>query len=416
MCKTFGNCKECFMRVKEIPNPKKGGPRTKEQVSVNTGVVQTGGENAATVEKEQIKEDHKQLPATAPKSGIHHRKRPKTAEIHVHVTTKTPPGVDFHNGRKGPSPTVTRASALLQMKVAEAPHLAMDMAWRGIGAAQRASHQRMLRLMQVSIAKHFDLIDLPVPLACIKVLVRARDALRWTPSTMAKHAATLSGAMNRLDQYMEGSEIPIMLTQFSVWSDFIKETKRQERLHKGRVPVAATWAEVKRVMDHLIQRKKLGTAVMLWVAWSHAARPGDVWKLKRSDITVTATRITILWTRGKVVTTRGPYTTFADPGPYKDLLEEYLNNIPQDTSLFQGVWRSQTFLREVRTFNRSLELKSLRRGALQCLSAAGFPESVLMLFSGHSTVDMLRRYLGFRPTEAVALMCENASLALMRCA
>lgn len=417
VCKTYGNCHECFVKVMQTPNPNKKGTEPLGKVSVITGIIPQEVTEAQVKTSTAVAEKEQPVPKPAKesKSGIHNRTRPKAAEIHVHVTT-TGTGSDFHNGRKGPSPTVIRASAFLSMKVAEAPQEAMDMAWKGIGEAQRASHQRLLRLLQTTMAEHFDLINLPLPMACIKVLVRVRNALKWGAATMAKHAATMSGALNRLDQYMEGSELPVHLAQYSVWTDFIKETKRQERTQKARVPVAATWADVKRIMESLIHRGKHGTAVMLLIAWTHAARPGDVWKLKKQDIQITDARVTVLWTRGKVVTTRGPYSTFATPGPYHELMTEYLDRIPHDAPLFPGVWKSQQFLKEVRTYDRALELKSLRRGALQCLSAAGYSESILLLFSGHSTVEMLRRYLGYRPAEDVAKQCEMASHSLTRCA
>jgi hypothetical protein len=39
--------------------------------------------------------------------------------------------------------------------------------------------------------------------------------------------------------------------------------------------------------------------------------------------------------------------------------------------------------------------RSIRRGALQYLSAQGVPEATMMHFSGHSRVETLRRYLSW---------------------
>ncbi len=47
----------------------------------------------------------------------------------------------------------------------------------------------------------------------------------------------------------------------------------------------------------------------------------------------------------------------------------------------------------LRRTNSKLENRSIRRGALQTLTAAGATDQELMLFSGHTTVQMLNRYL-----------------------
>ena len=421
-CATFGRCNECHTMQAQKQAPNKAGAANTDpdthtnKVSGDTGTVlkekvHNVVKGTTTIVEAPTKEPAK-TPMDVPKAGIHNRTKRKASEVHIHVTTKGTS--DFQDGRKGPCPTVTHAAQFLSMKVAETPQESMDMAWKGIGAAQRASHQRLLRLLQITMASHFDLLHLPVAMASIKVLVRVRAALKWSPVTMAKHAASLSGAMARLDQYMDGPQTPIRLSEFSVWTDFMKEVKRQERLHKGRVPVAAKWPEVKRIMDSLLDKGKRATAILLLLSWTHAARPGDVWRLLRQDLELTPTRVTITWRRGKVVTTRGPYTTFAVPGMYQQLLEEHINQVPHDKPIFEGVWRSQNFLKEVRMHNPALELKSLRRGALQALSEAGVSEEILMIFSGHASVDTLRRYLGYRPSEDVARRCEEAARLLIQ--
>ena len=46
--------------------------------------------------------------------------------------------------------------------------------------------------------------------------------------------------------------------------------------------------------------------------------------------------------------------------------------------------------------NRSLEQRSLRRGAIQALAKSpGITDEVLMMFSGHTQVATLRRYLSW---------------------
>mgnify|MGYP001573383159 FL=1 len=55
-------------------------------------------------------------------------------------------------------------------------------------------------------------------------------------------------------------------------------------------------------------------------------------------------------------------------------------------------------LREIRP---RLQGRSLRRGSLQCLAAAGVPTETLLAFSGHTQLETLLRYLDFgaKPSE-----------------
>jgi hypothetical protein len=49
----------------------------------------------------------------------------------------------------------------------------------------------------------------------------------------------------------------------------------------------------------------------------------------------------------------------------------------------------------LREINPDLEQRSLRRGALQAMGENGTSEADLLTFSGHASVEMLRRYLSW---------------------
>jgi hypothetical protein len=69
----------------------------------------------------------------------------------------------------------------------------------------------------------------------------------------------------------------------------------------------------------------------------------------------------------------------------------------------QFMWHSNTLQERIamgknvtaalRLGHMELEQRSLRRGALQTMADKGVSEEVMLQFSGHTTVAMLRRYL-----------------------
>jgi hypothetical protein len=68
----------------------------------------------------------------------------------------------------------------------------------------------------------------------------------------------------------------------------------------------------------------------------------------------------------------------------------------------------------LRAVDPALEQRSLRRGALLTMAAAGVSEAVLLEFSGHTTGRMLRRYLGFGASLAATGMQTLAAAALLQ--
>ena len=49
----------------------------------------------------------------------------------------------------------------------------------------------------------------------------------------------------------------------------------------------------------------------------------------------------------------------------------------------------------LKAHNKTFDLRSLRRGALQSLAASGCHSDTLLIFSGHTTKKSLLRYLGW---------------------
>ena len=125
------------------------------------------------------------------------------------------------------------------------------------------------------------------------------------------------------------------------------------------------------------------------LGWLTCARIGCIAQLRREDVVLHQSgNVSVTFRRGKAVRSRGPYTVHSRvPGQWRQLLNNQLqHNHPFTTSSAQ--------VRDaLRTVDRRLEQRSLRRGALQTLARAGVEEHDLLHFSGHTTLAMLRRYL-----------------------
>ena len=433
-CLAFGMCPTCFS-VKEnearthatkptrdkVVSSKNGNKDRKVTIPETARLTQQANVIIATTADVDLPVAHMDPQTPAPTRPHTHAierrtKKPPNQVFNVHVHNVAGPTLDFQNGRQVPAPAVTKGAAFLaSLELITGPPDPTDLSWKGLSQATRNGHMRMLRLVRISLVQMPDLANLPIPLVCQKVLARTSAALKWKPPTMLKNAATLQGAMARLDQYTTNHVHPIKMQDFSFWADFMRYLTKQDRMHASRIPRAATAAEVHILVSRLIKDGRHALAALTIISWTHAARPGDVWKLTREDITVTQERVTITWRRGKVVSSRGPYSTFAVSGEYHDFLSTFVAPRSAGELLFvrEGPWRTNTMLRALRSVSPTLELRSLRRGALQTLSATGVGEDVLMIFSGHASVTTLRRYLGWTPAEEIAARCQVAALALL---
>ncbi len=96
--------------------------------------------------------------------------------------------------------------------------------------------------------------------------------------------------------------------------------------------------------------------------------------------------------------TRGAYSIFTPlpPGKYRKEFEDHLKEGIRSKRkwLFQQVQGNHIKL-ALRRAHPDLEQRSLRRGAIQTLAATGLSDEELLKYSGHTNVQMLRRYLNF---------------------
>jgi integrase len=144
---------------------------------------------------------------------------------------------------------------------------------------------------------------------------------------------------------------------------------------------------------------------MIGLAFRGGQRMADVIQLRKEDILLLPHRVLITFRRGKVVPRIGPFTISlpTNLGQTKCAvlarLREMLNTTASGFILTHGnteAERAQVsgeVTKRLKDIDPSLEARSIRRGGLSRLAAAGASETALLLYSRHASTSMLYRYL-----------------------
>jgi len=329
------------------------------------------------------------------------------------VTAKVTKATDGRDGEPGfrwgvtvpHAATVTRYQ-LTQLQAA-AHDAAPALATRGLSPETRAAHVRMLRTVGFAAASkgwNFAGPEWPATDFLIRWVESMRLAKRWKWSTTKTKLATLAGAMANIPLYLPSWPVRILLAETPVWKQAVRAADIQAAIER---PTQADTLSLSQVEELLASDSlKAATKEQVAVMWMTAGRPGCVTQLKHEDICETATgELCITFRRGKTVKLRGqPYAVHTTMGKLKPWLEPLLKR-HRTASPTAFVWPTETknqrrlmiddILAGVRLAGEQYECRSLRRGALQTMARQGASAATLMHFSGHSTVAMLKRYLGF---------------------
>ena len=274
---------------------------------------------------------------------------------------------------------------LLGAPPAQPPPLAL----RGLVKTTHAEHRRMLRrLANMDIRWH----PAPLTAAIIGFLTTERRLRKWAATTMLKQLCTAQGALALLPMHRQAP--PVRLADCPTWRQAMRAATIASKQMLPAQPQPATWTEVAHTLD---TEASLPVFCAVLLAWMTCARVGCVLQLRRNDVEIRKDgTMSVRFRRGKSVRTRGPYTvhTTTIPPRYLARLERWLNQ-RRNTMFDQSTTGEQVKLALRRT-NPLLEQRSLRRGSIQTLACAeGITDETLMLFSGHTQVTTLRRYLSW---------------------
>jgi integrase len=282
---------------------------------------------------------------------------------------------------------------------------------KGVSSQQRQEHRRMLSWM---LQMPPQLRDLPLPAAVLSTLLLKRRQRSWCPSTWEKTLGSTMGAMARLSEYTT-SVVDLPLNGTSQFKDALRAASRQVTEWEHKPPPPATLEQVVRVVAAAPAHVK----AQILLAWLTAARVGCILQLKASDVTWDGSNLTVQFRRGKGARVRGPYTVFSTCSN-----PEWGATLTAALSNRQGfLWpflspkaRSEAgrqITLALRQLDPALEQRSLRRGALQAMAAAGASDQQMLTYSGHTNVAMLHRYLDWgKKGEKRAKEAREAAAAL----
>lgn len=268
-----------------------------------------------------------------------------------------------------------------QVVDAGTPHLAR----LGVAKSTAQAHKRCLR----QLAKMPEVLrDLPLGKALVEWHSRLRAERKWQWTTTVTRMATLHGALRLLPLYT-AAPYSILLKQDPTWVMAMRAAGQKARQQTPNQPKAATSEQVRRAAELCPQ---LAVRNALLLAWVTAGRGGDVLLLRPENVTVQGEVLAVNFCRGKTAKVRGPYTVHTTLPPQGFL--EYLEAAKGQQWLFPQV-KGAHLKEALRLVDPSLEQRSLRRGAIQALAASGLTDEELLHYSGHSSVQMLRRYLNY---------------------
>jgi integrase len=209
--------------------------------------------------------------------------------------------------------------------------------------------------------------------------------IRW--STLLRQLAEVQGALAALP--VSHGKPAISLSRFPAWVAALKGVAIRSREERPRAPAAASAADISAAIE-LEPSRAVKQALCL--AWLLCGRVGDIRRLRAEDVTFAraeatdAAPFTVTFRRGKTVSRRGPYSLHSLlPAAWTELF---------DGPLLVAQATVPALLAALRRVRPHLENRSVRRGALQRLAEAGnLSEDELLLFSGHTSLGSLRRYL-----------------------
>jgi len=273
----------------------------------------------------------------------------------------------------------------LVLQPKSSPH---PLAQRALAATTRDEHERVLEIVRTAPAEYD---GTPCATALLELFARTRQRRHWKWATLSKKLASVQGALRILPLYVRAE--PVMLGEMPEWRQGVKYavTRTKEEAPRAVRPMTAAQAvaAVERTADVEVK-----AAIAL--SWLVAARVGDILLLNGDDYAYEAPTVTLTYRRGKTISKRGPFSVHCEVPPQWQPLMMQLQQRAKEHKNGRLVKCTVTKVtKALRVVERQLESRSLRRGALQTMAAAGVDEEDLRAFSGHTTIAMLHRYLAW---------------------
>ena len=292
------------------------------------------------------------------------------------------------------------------------------LAWGSLSQSVRRNHVSELNKLKGFIESH-DMRHAHLQVYIDRYVAKRRHEGNLAWSTVSRLVGSLIGAFSNLTSYTL-TGFHIALVRWPIVRDILTHATRLSAKEGSHEPMAASPAQVQRSLKKLVDDGHEGEAAAMALCWYSAQRPCDVLLLLLKNIKATHAQpgtgdddvYVLKFVEGKVVGRIAAYHVHvavpASDELSRIILRKWMSQRRRSRSptLFDfrnGYHRTKflTLMRmALRSQNNALELRSLRRGTLQMLSRAGVSESDLLQYSRHTTVQALRRYLGWEVIEA----------------
>ena len=222
--------------------------------------------------------------------------------------------------------------------------------------------------------------------------------------------AATQGALRLLPLYSSCNET-IDLRDNPMWAQAMRTARRETQCEVGYQPKAISADDLKEAVN----REPLQDVRMALVtAWATAARGGCTLQLRKANLELSGNKLQVQFRHGKSVIARGPYTVHTTVPQWAVVeFRAWLKRKGNKGLLFPNITGEKLKI-ALRRVDKLYEQRSIRRGSLQAMSLGGCSDEDLLLYSGHTNLKTLRRYLdwGKRSGDLQRRMPQHAEAAL----
>ena len=283
-----------------------------------------------------------------------------------------------------------------------------------LSAAVRQRHRRALQEAIAYLAVNPAWASAPLEALLIRLLSHKASTRGWQPQTTFREACNLCGALSNLPLYSDVPH-PVQLRNSAEWRAALTSWQLASQQHQPTNQAAVSRENVLAAMEQAPHEE---TAMTLLLMWLTAARPGCVLQLRARDLELQSDgALAVHFNAGKGVLFRGPYTVHtAVPPQLRRPFAAYLRQQQMAGGLFHPATeelplcqRHAALLSAIRASDAELNLRAMRRGALQTMALAGESAATLMQFSGHTNERTLKRYLDWGRLFGVEMAAGSAA-------
>jgi integrase len=288
---------------------------------------------------------------------------------------------------------------------------------QALSAGVRQRHRKALEDAAATLAANPAWGGASLEAFLIRMLVEKARLRHWLPQSTFREACNISGAFSNLPLYTNATH-PVFLRNSAEWRAAMASWELASQQSQPTRQVSATLRDIEDALD---QEPREAARVALLVMWLTAARPGCTLQLRTGDVEMKPDGSTTVHFRsGKGVKFRGPYTVHTEvPEHYRSEMRSFLDAATRGDLLFPATGevplnkRMPALLNALRQARPELNLRAMRRGALQTMALAGVDAETLMEFSGHTNVMTLKRYLDWGRLHGQAAAAGQAAARLL---